>query len=109
MSSFKDFVATPQAQSLLAGGAEQAGQALTTSADASTAQVADLVALADMSNAERKKIVTKAVELLQSNDALTQISDQIGTPREGETQDEFVERASEVARKVLRKLLNAKK
>lgn len=58
------------------------------------------------SNSEREKFAAKVSEFAHSDDFLNEVSDDIGLPKDNESEDEFVERAKSTMRTLLMKKLS---
>ena len=66
-------------------------------------------AVVSLSKRDTKTLTEKVNKLLASDSFMAAISDQVGEPRSDESEDEFVVRAKEAARQVIRQMLLASK
>lgn len=65
-----------------------------------------LSSLINISNNEATDFSRKISELATSNDVITELSDEIGMPRNHETEDQFVDRAKSTLTRILKRKLS---
>ena len=53
------------------------------------------------SESEEKEFVRKAKELANSDKVISKLSNELGSPKKGETEDEFVNRGKDILRDIL--------
>lgn len=97
MSNFKDFVTSTRKNELS-----------NASSLALTARIGNILAVSVpsiFSAADREKFSEEVVKAANSDEVLTELSQEIGEPKETETEDEFVERAKTTFAKILKRKL----
>ena len=62
--------------------------------------------LANISNTDASELSNKVSELATSAEVINEFSDEIGVPKNHETEDEFVERAKATLTKILKRKLS---
>lgn len=97
MSNFKDFVKSRAGQKAIS---PSSSQSLTTQISGSLATTA-----INISSSDREKFSSEVVQVANSDEVLTELSESIGDPKENESEDEFVERAKSTLAKILKNKL----
>ncbi|OBU35960.1 hypothetical protein CTM76_00680 [Photobacterium phosphoreum] len=97
MSNFKDFVKFRIGTKMISSSSEQC---LTT-------QISGMLATTDLSisSNDKEKFSSEVVQVANSDEVLTELSESIGEPTENESEDEFVERAKSTFAKILKNKL----
>jgi len=65
-----------------------------------------LFSLNNIKEDEKEAFKRKVVELVYSDEVINEFSDTINSPKENESEDEFVERAKNIMRKIIEKKLS---
>ncbi len=108
MTSFKDFfnskTKNPQGTTAIAAVSSAVARGLTSSPDVITVTTRTV----EWSNSDKEKFAHQVGELVGSEEFVTELSDQIGKPLPGESEDEFVERAKNSMKALLRGKLAGK-
>lgn len=93
MSNFKDFVKSKGRQKVISAS----------SAQALTTQISGTLATTGLSisSNDREKFSSEVVQVANSDEVLTELSESIGDPKENESEDEFVERAKSTLANIL--------
>jgi hypothetical protein len=86
------------------GKVRQTARGLTSSSDVLTVTTGTF----EWSNSEKEKFAQQVGELVGSDGFVTELSDKIGKPLPGESEDEFVERAKNAMKKLLSAKLSGK-
>jgi len=119
MTNFKDFFKSMESKSKALAQSNSSKLAVTTAISniLSTGLAANSISglpsnsIAGVTIANKKQIASEKFsndvsELVHSDDFLEEFSQNIGTPQENESEDEFVNRAKEAMRALLRKKLS---
>jgi len=102
MSDFKDFIKSTHKNEL----SNASSLELTTRISSILAvSVPSIFSVSSISNAEREKFSEEVVKAANSDDVLTELSQEIGEPKETESEDEFVERAKTTFATILKRKL----
>ncbi|WP_022954227.1 hypothetical protein [Leucothrix mucor] len=97
MSNFRDFVKSRTGQKMISSS----------SAQGLTTQISGTLATTGLSisSNDREKFSSEVVQVANSDEVLTELSESIGDPKENESEDEFVERAKSTLAKILKNKL----
>lgn len=99
MSNFKDFLKTKTSR----------GQKVISSSSSQelTTQISGALAVTaiSMSSNNRERFSSEVVQVANSDEILTELSESIGNPKETESEDEFVKRAKSNLAKILKRKL----
>lgn len=111
MTSFKDFFNSktknpgePSGSTAIAAVSSAVARGLTSSSDVLTVTTGTI----EWTNSEKEKFAHQVGELVGSDGFVTELSDKIGKPLPGESEDEFVERAKNAMKKLLSAKLSGK-
>ena len=111
MTSFKDFFngktkipGDPSGSTAIAAVSSAVARGLTSSPDVLTITTSTTA----WSNSDKEKFAHQVGELVGSEEFVTELSDQIGKPLPGESEDEFVVRAKNAMKKLLSAKLSGK-
>lgn len=102
MSDFKEFVKSTHQNEL----SNSSSLELTTRISGIlAATVPSIFSGSSISNADREKFSEEVVKAANSDEVLTELSQEIGEPKETESEDEFVESAKTTFAKILKRKL----
>lgn len=97
MSNFKKFVKSSRTKQVINSSSSQE-LAIKISGTLAAAGVS-------LSSGEQEKFSDEVVQVANSDEVLTELSDSVGDPKESESEDEFVERAKSTLAKILKQKL----
>ncbi len=97
MSDFKDFVRSKKTKGITADHTKKLSTGIEKVLATSSMTIA---------NSDRQKFAEEAINVAQSDEVLSELSDQIGKPAELESEDEFVNRSKKALSKILKEKLN---
>ena len=110
MTSFKDFFTSktnpgePSGSTAIAAVSSAVVRGLTSSSVVLSASTSTI----SLSTSDKEKFAHQVGDLVGSEEFVTELSDHIGKPLPGESEDEFVERAKNAMKKLLRAKLAGK-
>lgn len=99
MDRFEDFMNEAQKSSDQGASASPVGLTAVQTSLAST--VRGIIASTVLNDVEKQNFSQEVSSLVQDTTLISEFSDKIGTPKETETEEEFVKRGSDVLRKML--------
>lgn len=97
MSNFKDFVKSRTGQKMISSSL---AQGLITQISGTLATTGLSISIND-----REKFSSEVVQVANSDEVLTELSESIGDPKENESEDDFVQRAKSTLAKILKNKL----
>lgn len=110
MTSFKDFFKMETNNGKLSSSYSVAtvSSAVMEGLTSSVNRLATSASIISLSKSDKKEFADQVGDLVESEEFVTELSDQIGKPQPGESEDEFVERAKNAMKKLMRAKLAGK-